>query len=92
MAYELTESQRERLEQIVYEIENSKLPLHRLALELMLSRDLVAAVRDSSRRSPRMQRALDRIPRISDRQAWDRLSAGERAEAQLEIYMRKGFE
>lgn len=83
-SYRLLDTEREELELLIYELENSKLPVRVHAARLLLLTKLFKAVRDLERLPPRVRAILDRIPRISDRHAWDRLSAAEREEAGLD--------
>lgn len=87
MSFDVPDDRRERLERLVYELENSKLPIRRHAAELLCYRDLVAACRKARRLPPAVYRALARIPRLDDKQAWDRLSAEEQLEAGLDLFM-----
>lgn len=84
MSFKLLDTEHEELERLVYEIENSKLPLRRLAAELLLFRKLYRAVRDLHRLPPSVHAILNRIPRISDRQAWAMLSREDQIEAGLD--------
>lgn len=92
MAYRLLDDEKERLEEIVYELENASPEVLRArAAELLLLRKLHTAVRDSVRsRSPRVQKILDRMPRGSDRAAWNELTAAEKAEAAAEFSSEPG--
>jgi hypothetical protein len=92
----------EKLERIVFEIENSRLPLRVLAAKLLAYEQLVQAVRAHTGWRPLLvQQALEAIPRLNDKEAWARLSAEQRDEAAAEgvadlfkeeDLMRKDFE
>lgn len=82
MAFRLLDTEKERLEEIVYELENADPAVLRgRAAELLLLRKLHSAVRDSYTRSRKVQQLLDRIPRTSDRAGWEELTREERVEA-----------
>lgn len=85
------ELEKEKLERMVYELEQSKLPVERIAAELILGRELVAACRSASYLPKGVRRALDRFPRLTDRQAWDRLTTEEKQAAATD-FMRENFE
>lgn len=89
MPFEVPDDRLKSLEKLVYELETSKLPIRRHAAELLAYRDLVAACRQAKRLPPNVYRALQRIPRLSDKEAWDRLTAAERQEAGLDVEERK---
>jgi hypothetical protein len=81
MSFRLLDSEREELEQLVFELETSRLPVRRHAAELLLLRKVVRAVRDLERLPPRVRDLLSRIPRLSDKHAWDVLSSAEKVQA-----------
>lgn len=83
MSFQLTEQDREELERLVFELENSSIDIRRQAAELLLLRRLYRAVRDLQL-TPRVREILSRIPRISDKHAWDLLSAEEKREAGID--------
>jgi hypothetical protein len=85
MSFEINDEEREELERLVFELENSTLSTRRHAAELLLLRKLARAVRDCRRVSPTVQKLIARIPRTSDKTAWDLLSAEEKNAAQLEL-------
>jgi len=105
MSWELDEHEREQFERYLFQIETSKLPRRRLALELYFAHRLLLAAK-SCRKLPRaLARIVQRFPRLSDKQEWDRLSAEEQAERRLDALqeelaleiaphelMREGFE
>lgn len=84
MSYQLLDDEREELEQLVFQLETSRIPRRRQAAELLLLRKLYHAVKDCTRLPPRAQAVLRRIPRLSDRLAWERLTDEEKAEARIE--------
>lgn len=90
MSFELLPNEYEELERLLYEIENSSLPLRRLAVELFLLRKLYRAVRDLHRLPPRVRAILARLPRTSDKHAWDLLSAEEKLEAGIDALEMEG--
>ncbi len=83
MSFRLTDDEREDLERLVFELETSRLPLRVHAARLLLFTKLYLAVRDL-KLPPRAVEILRRIPRLSDKQAWDRLSEEERREAGID--------
>lgn len=92
MVTDLTPEEQERLSQMTFELETSVIPVRMHALRLMLLLDLYKAVRECRKLPPRAHRALQRIPKLNDRLAWDRLSAEEKREAgidQLELEIAK---
>jgi hypothetical protein len=103
MSWELDQDEREQFERYLFQIETSKLPRRRLALELYFAHRLLLAAK-SCRKLPRaLARIVQKFPRLSDREAWDRLSAEEQARGQLDAlreeleiarheFMREGFE
>lgn len=84
MSFRLLDTEHEELDRLIYEIENSKLPVRRHAAELLLLRKLLRAVRDLERLPHRVRDILARIPRTSDAHAWDLLSAEEKREAGID--------
>lgn len=89
MPFDVPDDRRESLERLVYELEISKLPIRRHAAELLLMRDLVTACRKAKRLPPAVYAALRRIPYLTDRESWDRLSAAEKLEAGLDLEEKK---
>lgn len=103
MSWELNDDEREQFERYLFQIEASKLPRRRLALELYFAHRLLLAAK-SCRKLPRaLARIVQKFPRLSDKQAWDSLSAEEQRSGQLDAlreeleiarheFMREGFE
>lgn len=101
MSWELNDDEREQFERYLFQIENSRLPVRRLALELYFAHRLLLAAKSCRRLPPLLKRIVDKFPRISDAHAWDLMSAEEKkaakaGELDLDLpdheYMRKGFE
>jgi hypothetical protein len=84
MPFDVPDNRRESLERLVYELENTKLSVRRQAAELLAYRDLVSALRKAKKLPPAVYAALKRIPLLSDKEAWDRLSAEEQRDAAIE--------
>lgn len=84
MSFRLLDTEHEELERLVFELQNSTLPVRRHAAELLLLRKLHRAVRDLARLPPRVRELLARMPRTSDRLAWNRLSAEDKLEAGID--------
>ncbi len=99
MSWELDDNQREQFERYLFQLQNSRLPLRRLALELYFAHQLLRAAKECRRLPPKLYRILQKFPRLSDNEAWDRMSAEEQADVAAEALreeflepVRKGFE
>lgn len=76
---------REALQREIYELENSRVPVYRLALERLLFRQLVKACREMQFRPRALARVLDRIPHMSSSAEWAKMAPDERHDRMFEI-------